>query len=215
MQNIFITGGTGYMGKRLIKILLQKQYCVKALVRKGSEKKLPEGCDYIIANAFAEASFQNAIPANSIFIQLLGVPHPGPSKKELFKKIDLASVLASAAAAKHAGVSHFIYVSVAQIPTKVMQDYQQCRAAGEAAIKATNIPATFIRPWYVIGPGHYWPLIFSPLLKILEWIPATAKKAKALRFVYLNQMLDALVYAAENPPVEGLRILEIEEIRKF
>jgi uncharacterized protein YbjT (DUF2867 family) len=215
MKQIFITGGTGYMGKRLIKLLLNKGCSVKALVRKGSENKLPAGCSYVIANAFDAGSFVLAIPAGVTFIQLLGVPHPSPKKKAQFKTVDLLSAKASAHAAKAAGVAHFIYVSVAQTPTKIMYDFQQCRAQGEAAIRSTGMPATFIRPWYVTGPGHYWPLFFLPLFKILEWIPATSQKAKALRMVSLRQMLRTLMNAVENPPASGLRIIEIEEIRKM
>jgi uncharacterized protein YbjT (DUF2867 family) len=215
MKQIFITGGTGYMGSRLIKMLLEKGYPVKALVRKGSEIKLPEGCDYVIANPFDPKSFAKEIPPGATFIQLLGVPHPGPKKKEQFKTIDLASVKASAIAAKEAGVKHFIYVSVAQTPTKIMHDYQQRREDGEACIRSTQIPATFIRPWYVVGPGHYWPLLFLPLFKILEWVPSTSQKAKALRLVTLKQMLHTLLYAVENQPEAGVNIIEIEEIRKM
>src|SRR6476619_8596872 len=107
MKQIFITGGTGYMGRRLIKMLLQKGYNVKALARKGSENKLPHGCDYVIANPFDPKSFAKEIPRDATFIQLLGVAHPGPKKKEQFKTIDLASVKASEMAAKEAGVKHF------------------------------------------------------------------------------------------------------------
>jgi nucleoside-diphosphate-sugar epimerase len=78
MKQIFITGGTGYMGSKLIKMLLEKGYKVKALVRNGSENKLPKGCDYIIANPFNEKSFSKEIPAGATFIQLLGVAHPSP-----------------------------------------------------------------------------------------------------------------------------------------
>jgi uncharacterized protein YbjT (DUF2867 family) len=215
MKQIFITGGTGYMGSRLIKMLLEKGYPVKALVRKGSEIKLPEGCDSVIANPFDPKSFAKEIPPGATFIQLLGVPHPGPKKKEQFKTIDLASVKASAIAAKEAGVKHFIYVSVAQTPTKIMHDYQQRREEGETCIRSTQIPATFIRPWYVVGPGHYWPLLFLPLFKILEWVPSTSQKAKALRLVTLKQMLHTLLYAVENQPEAGVNIIEIEEIRKM
>jgi uncharacterized protein YbjT (DUF2867 family) len=215
MKQIFITGGTGYMGRRLIKKLLKKGYKVKALVRKGSENKLPKGCDYVIANPFDSKSFAKEIPTDATFIQLLGVPHPGPKKKELFKTIDLASAKASAIAAKEAGAKHFIYVSVAQTPTKIMHDYQQCRAEGEACIRSTQIPATFVRPWYVVGPGHYWPLLFLPLFKVLEWIPSTSQKAKALRLLTLKQMLGTLLYAVENQPEAGAaNIIEIEEITK-
>lgn len=214
MKHVFITGGTGYMGKRLIPLLQQKGYAITALVRKGSESKLPAGCTIVTANPFDAGSFVQQIPAEATFIQLLGVPHPGPKKKEQFKTIDLASVKASAIAALQANVQHFIYVSVAQTPTSIMKDYQQCRAAGEDAIRATNIPATFIRPWYVIGPGHYWPLFFQPIFKLLEWIPATAVKAKALRIVYLKQMLNALVDAVENEAT-NINIIEIDDLRNM
>jgi uncharacterized protein YbjT (DUF2867 family) len=166
----------------------------------------------VIADPFETAGFENQISPGSVFIQLLGVSHPSPKKKEQFISIDLRSVKASADAAKHAAVSHFIYVSVAQTPTRVMQDYQLCRAEGEQYILATNIPSTFIRPWYVTGPGHYWPLVFLPLLKMLELIPATAKKAKALRLVSIQQMLNTLLYAVENQPVEKSDIIDIDRI---
>lgn len=214
MKEVFITGGTGYMGRRLIPLLMEKGYIVKALVRKGSESKLPPGCSYITGNPFDASTFTNDIPRGSTFVQLLGVAHPGPSKKEQFRLIDLPSVKASAGAASQAEVDHFIYVSVAQTPTRIMHNFQQCRAEGEAAIRATKIPATFIRPWYVAGPGHYWPLLLLPLFKILELIPSTAQKAKALRLVTLKQMLRVLLHAVENKPAEGVRIVEIDEIKK-
>jgi len=214
MEQVFITGGTGYMGRRLIPLLLEKGYTVKALVREGSENKLPKGCSYVIGNPFSASTFLNDIPAGATFVQLLGVAHPGPSKKEQFRVIDFASVKASAEAAKQAGAQHFVYVSVAQTPTKIMHDFQQCRAKGEAAICATQIPATFIRPWYVVGPGHYWPLLFLPFFSILEWIPFTSQKAKALRLVTLKQMLYTLLYSIENKPSTRVRIIEIDGIRK-
>lgn len=215
MKQIFITGGTGYMGSRLIKMLLEKEYKVKALVRNGSQNKLPKGCDYVLANAFDAQSFSKEIPIDSTFIQLLGVAHPSPKKKDEFKSIDLASAIASAMAAKYAGAKHFIYVSVAQTPTSIMKDYQQCRAEGEACIRATQIPSTFIRPWYVVGPRHYWPLLLSPIFKILEIIPKTSQKAKALRLVTLHQMLNTLLCAVENPPQKNVNIVEVEQIRKM
>ena len=63
--------------------------------------------------------------------------------------------------------------------------------------------------------GHYWPLLFQPLFTILEWIPSTSQKAKALRLVTLKQMLHTLFYAIENMPATGVRIIEIDDIRKM
>lgn len=211
---IFITGGTGYLGTRLIKLLLKKGHPVKALVRRGSEHKLPAGCSCVTGDPFDASTFASEIEKGSCFVQLLGVSHPSPSKKELFRKVDLASVRASVNAAVQAACPHFVYVSVAQAPTNIMKDYQQCRLLGEQAILATCLKTTILRPWYIIGPGHYWPLLFYPLFKLLELLPATAQKAKALRLVFLKDMLQALVYTVENPPEQSHRVVEIEEIRR-
>jgi nucleoside-diphosphate-sugar epimerase len=108
MKKIFITGGTGYIGTRLIKKLLERGHSVSALCRNGSEIKLPADATPIIADPFDPSSFRDSIPANAVFVQLLGVAHPSPKKAGEFIEVDLKSVKASADAASAAGVSHFI-----------------------------------------------------------------------------------------------------------
>ena len=210
---VFISGGTGYIGTRLIKILLKRGHRVIALVRKGSEQKVPAGAEIIIANPFDTGSFQTHIPEGSLFIHLLGVSHPSPKKAKLFREIDLPGVKASADAAAIAGVSHFIYISVAMALSKLMAAYQAVRKEGEAYCLAKNLHCTFIRPWYVLGPGHWWPIGILPFYGIAELVPSWRKKARSMALVTIKQMLAALVFAAEAEPLP-VRILEIKDIRK-
>ena len=105
MKNVFIIGGTGYIGTRLIKQLIRKGHHVKALVRSGSENKLPERAEAIFGNPFDASSFYSAIPKGAVFVQLLGVSHPSPRKAKLFKEIDLQSLKASVDAASTSAVS--------------------------------------------------------------------------------------------------------------
>jgi nucleoside-diphosphate-sugar epimerase len=81
MKQVFLTGGIGYIGRRLITLLLEKGYNIKALVRKGSENKLPKSCSYVIGDPFNASTFSNDIPASATFVQLLGVSHPGHQRK--------------------------------------------------------------------------------------------------------------------------------------
>lgn len=212
MKIFFITGGTGYIGSRLINRLIENGHRVTALVRKGSEHKVPAGAERIIGNPFDAKTFQSSIVAGSVFIQLLGVPHPSPKKAQQFKEIDLRSVKASADAASHAGVSHFIYVSVAMAPSKLMQAYQEVRKEGEEYCLQKNPDCTFIRPWYVLGPGHWWPILLLPVYGLAEIIPAWRMKARSVALVTITQMLNTLLYAAESEPAP-IRILEIKDIR--
>lgn len=211
-MDVLVTGGTGYVGARLILALLARGHRVRALVRAGSERKLPAGAQAAFGNALEAAQVAAALRPGETLVHLVGVAHPGPGKEALFRTVDLASIAASAAAAKERGPAHLVYVSVAQ-PAPVMKAYVAARAEGEALVRATGIPATVLRPWYVLGPGHRWPYALLPFTKLLELLPPTRETARRLGFVTLAQMVAALVHAVETPPAGGTRIVEVPEIR--
>ncbi|HEU0052679.1 MAG TPA: NAD(P)H-binding protein [Longimicrobium sp.] len=210
-KQVFVTGGTGYIGRRLVEMLAARGHAVRALVRPGSEEKAPRGCEPVIGHALDRATFARFVRRGDTFVQLVGTPHPSPSKAAEFRSVDLVSVTESAAAAREAGAAHFVYVSVAQ-PAAAMRAYVEVRARGEAIVRETGIAATFLRPWYVLGPGHRWPVVLLPLYRLLERVPATREAALRLGLVTLDDMLAALVEAVENPPA-GERIVAVPEIR--
>ena len=211
-RSVFIAGGTGYIGKRLIPLLTQRGHTIRALIRKGSEGKLPPNCTLVMGDALDKSSFASQIATADTFIQLVGVAHPRPSKAEQFRKIDLVSARESVAAAVEAKIQHFIYLSVAH-PAPAMKAYIEVRMEGEALLKTSGLNATILRPWYVLGPGHRWPYALIPFYWICELLPSTREGARRLGLVTLKQMLAALAQAVENPP-SGIRILEVLEIRK-
>lgn len=212
-KNIFITGGTGYIGSRVIPMLLAKGYIVNALVRKGSESKLPEGCNAVTGNALDSSTFADKVTGNDTFIQLIGVAHPGPGKAEQFNKIDLVSVRESVSAAKQAGVKHFIYLSVAE-PAPTMHEYIAVRKQGEEMVIQSGMNGTFIKPWYVLGPGHWWPYLILPMYKLFQLIPGTRETARRLYPVRLKNVLNAIVHSVDDP-AEGIRRIMTQELLKF
>jgi uncharacterized protein YbjT (DUF2867 family) len=211
-RNVFLTGGTGYMGSRLIPLLLARNHKIRALAREGSENRLPAGCEIVIGNALEKKSFAAQVHPSDTFVQLVGVAHPSPSKGEQFRAVDLVSARASIAAAAEANIQHFVYVSVAQ-PAPMMKEYLAVRAEGESLLRASGMKVTILRPWYVLGPGHRWPYALIPAYWICELLPPTRAGAGRLGLVTLKQMLAAIVHAIENPAT-GIRILEVPEIRK-
>jgi len=208
---VFITGGTGYMGQRLIPRLLERGHTMRALVRPGSERRLPAGCTPVVGNALDGTSYVAQISPADTFVQLVGVAHPSPAKADEFRKIDLPAGLGAVVAAKTAGIRHFVYLSVAH-PAPMMHAYIAVRSECEAAIESAGLNATILRPWYVLGPGHRWPYLLLPIYKIAEWLPQTREGALRLGLVTLEQMLNALTFAVENP-VAGRRVIAVPGIR--
>jgi uncharacterized protein YbjT (DUF2867 family) len=211
-HTVFIAGGTGYIGSRLIPRLLARGHNVRALVRPGSEGKLPAGCDPVLGNALDANSYREAISPARTFVQLVGVAYPSPAKAAEFRNIDLVAGREAVDAALDAGVQHFIYVSVAH-PAPMMKAYIAVRTECEAMIRASGLNATVLRPWYVLGPGHRWPYAILPLYWLFERLPGTREGARRLGLVTLKQMLIALTNAVDQP-CEGQRILGVPEIRR-
>lgn len=210
-RRVFITGGTGYLGRALVPMLLERGHEVRALVREGSESKLPSGCEPVAGDPLDVSSFAGRVEPSDTFVQLVGVPRPSPAKARQFREIDLVSGRASVAAAREAGVRHFVYVSVAQ-PAPVMKAYWQVRTEVEACLRETGMPSTVLRPWYVLGPGHRWPYLLKPFYYVCERLPSTRETAQRLGFVTHAQMTCALLRAVENPS-EDFRVLTVPDIR--
>jgi uncharacterized protein YbjT (DUF2867 family) len=212
MSDVFITGGTGYLGRHLIPVLRQRGHRVRALVRPGSEPRLPGGCDVVSGNVLDRRTFMAHVRAGDTLVHLVGTPHPSPAKARQFREVDLVSAREAIAAAVQGRVHHFVYVSVAH-PAPVMRTYIAARAEAEALLRDSGLRATILRPWYVLGPGHSWPRLLKPVYWLLERIPSTRSGAHRLGLVTIDEMVRALVHAVEHPAA-SIRIIAAPEIRR-
>ena len=151
--------------------------------------------------------------ATTTLLHLVGTPHPGPFKAAEFQRVDFASICSSVESASRIPIAHLVYVSVAQ-PAPLMRAYVAARAKGEAAIVAARLTATMLRPWYVLGPDHRWPVVLKPLYWLAESLPSTRTTAQRMGLVTLQQMTVALVQAVEHPPITAtVRIVDVPGIR--
>jgi len=210
---VFLTGGTGYLGRRLISRLVARGFTVRALTRLKSSNRLPAEAIAVTGDVLDRESFARQIPPDSIVVHLVGTPRPSPSKAAQFEAIDFVSVRECVAAAKTAGARHFVYVSVAQ-PAPIMRAYVDVRARGEALLRESGLPHTVLRPWYVLGPGHRWAYALIPFYWYWNAKSSTRDTAQRLGLVTLDQMLSALTWAVETASDET-RLLEVPAIRRF
>ena len=211
--HVFVSGGTGYVGSRLT----PRAPRARAPRPRPRARRARRGsCRRAARPSSATPSTRRRSPARvapcDTFVQLVGVAHPSPAKAALFRSVDLASAKASGRAAADAGVAHFVYVSVAQ-PAPAMKAYVAARAEGEAFIRRQGLDATFLRPWYVLGPGHRWPYLLLPGLLAARAASADTRRGPpASGSSRSRQMVAALVEAVETP-ARGIRVVDVPGIR--
>src|SRR5262245_28344540 len=97
--SVFVTGGTGYIGRPLVETLLARGHRVRALVRAASRDRLPPGAEAVVGDALDASSFAHQLQRGDVVVHLVGTPHPNPRKAAEFVRVDLASILATVAAA--------------------------------------------------------------------------------------------------------------------
>lgn len=210
--DVFVTGGTGYMGSRLIPLLLERGHRVTALVRPGSEHKLPRGVASALGDVLSRSSIAEAMPANATVVHLVGTPRPSPRKAAQFEALDFVAARECIAAARDMLARRVVYVSVAQ-PAPVMRAYVDVRRRVEVLLRQSGMAHTVLRPWYVLGPSHRWPYALVPMYWLLGAIPATRDGARRLGLVTLPQMIAALVSAVETSGDSPI-VLDVPAIRR-
>jgi uncharacterized protein YbjT (DUF2867 family) len=213
-SDILVTGGTGFIGQHLIPLLIARDHRVRVLAREGSLGRVPKGATPVLGDALSADSVGAALRPGDTVIHLVGTPHPSPTKADQFDRVDLMSIRCTVEAAKRVVISHLVYVSVAQ-PAPVMAHYLWVRSLGEAMIREAALTASIVRPWYVLGPDHWWPKLIAPFYQLAEMIPPMRATAERLGLVTIEQFVTAMVREAENPPARGhRRIIDVPAIRR-
>lgn len=208
---VFVTGGTGFIGRRAIALLKSRGHKIAAVAREGSQGKLPEGCEIIVADALDRNTWQRHLKPFHTMVHLVGAPNRARAKAIEFIDIDLRSTREAIRAAQNARVRQFVYVSAAQ-PAPAMESYLMVREACETAIREAGLKATILRPWYVTGPERSWPLALTPLYALAGMVPGLGDVARRLGLVSVDQVAKAIAYAVENPPA-GVVVVDVPAIR--
>jgi uncharacterized protein YbjT (DUF2867 family) len=210
---VAITGGTGYIGQRLIPRFVARGHAVRAIVRAESVSKVPTGAEAVVGDVRSRASVTPLLSSDSTVVHLVGTPRPSPAKAAQFEALDFVAARECIAAAATAHVRHFVYVSVAH-PAPVMRAYIDVRMRVEAELQRSRVPHTIVRPWYVLGPGHRWPYALIPIYWVLNTLPSTRDGARRLALVTIEQMLRTLIWGVETASAES-RIVNVPDIRRI
>ncbi|GAB2816558.1 NAD(P)H-binding protein [Actinoallomurus bryophytorum] len=162
---LLVTGATGNIGRPLVRELSARGAKARILVRDPARAAgLPESAERVVADLTEPATLAPAFAG----VDRLFLLTPG---------IDTAPVAHAVAAAQDAGVRHIVHLSSTNVLGDPMPAMGRWHHEREEIIRASGIPATFLRPggfmtnaleWtgtirdgYVvdpIGPGRFAPI---------------------------------------------------------
>lgn len=217
-KNIFITGATGFIGRRLTNLLSEENNIV-ILARPSSKIDFPatQNIKVIYGDLLNNLSYVNALKSADYVFHLAGLFKVDAPKDELYKinVLGVKALLEVCCECKNIKrVIHFSTAVVSGIneserisedvfyPEKYRNYYEWSKVEGEKAAlefyHKRNLPIVIVRPAIVYGPGNAYGLKTAiDLLKKRKLLAFPGNGSGKVHLVHVEDVARASIFLAE------------------
>jgi uncharacterized protein YbjT (DUF2867 family) len=167
---ICVLGGTGFLGRRIVRRLLDHGYAVRVASRHpertrssiADERLEPVRADLDEEGSLAAAlaGAQGVVNAVSLYVE---------RGDATFRSVHVEGAARVATVACRIGVARLIHVSGIGADPGASSPYIRSRGEGELAVKSAFPQATIVRPAVMFGPDDGF---LNPMLTLLRRLPA-------------------------------------------
>ncbi|MDR3535378.1 MAG: complex I NDUFA9 subunit family protein [Acetobacteraceae bacterium] len=201
-----VFGGSGFIGRYVVKRLTHQGYVVRAAVRdpEGALFLKPMGAVGQVVPLYAslanEATVQRAVEGATLVVNLVGILAESGAATFQAVHADGAGRVARLAAA--AGVSRLVHVSAIGADAASPSKYAASKAAGELAVRQAFPGATVLRPSVVFGPEDAFFNRFAAMAQFMPFMPVISGNTK-MQPIYVGDVADAVMAALSRPDAAG------------
>lgn len=200
-----ITGGTGFVGQRLVDLALAAGHEVRALTRREQEPR--DGVTWVRGALDDQQGLGQLADGADAVIHVAGVinaPHPAG-----FEAGNVTGTGAVLAAAEQAGVKRFVHVSSLAAREPKLSAYGASKAGSEALVGASSLSHAIVRPPAVYGPGDKETLeLFRMARRGLVLLPPKGR----LSVIHVDDLARLLLALAASAS-EGQLLVEPDDGR--
>jgi|TARA_B100000780_G_scaffold234015_1_gene174318 NADH dehydrogenase len=197
-KNCLIFGGSGQIGRHLIRKLTKNNYKVTVVTRnlhqKGYAIKTQANAGYIDiveANIFDELKIRKLFSKTDICINLIGILHE-KGKSTTFKNIHTIFPSLLAKLCKEYKIEQFIHLSALGINDATDSDYAKSKLDGEVNIQKNFSLATILRPSVVYSVDDNFTTNFMTLLNRLPAFPLYYRGRTKFMPIHCSDLTDII-----------------------
>ncbi|MBM3502415.1 MAG: complex I NDUFA9 subunit family protein [Alphaproteobacteria bacterium] len=172
---ITIFGGSGFVGRHLVRRLAAAGYRMRIAVRRPMDARplQPQGdvgqIVPVLCNVRSDSSVAAAIDGAEVVVNLVGVLHSGGEQS--FEALHEEAPARIARLAGTAGVRRVVHVSALGADLESPSAYARSKARGEEALRNAFPSAVVMRPSVIFGPEDGFFNRFAALVRMLPAIP--------------------------------------------
>lgn len=211
-MKIFLTGSTGFVGKRILRDLLENNYQVRCLTRKGSEHKISHDKNPVLVETRIEivhgdttdaASLDGKLEGCDVVINLVGIIREFRGRGITFEKLHYEGTANLVSAARSQKVRRFIQMSALGARPDGKTQYQQTKYRAEECVRTSGLDYTIFRPSIIFGPGDKFVNLFANMLRTQQFVPVIGNGRYQMQPVSVENVSMGFVKAIEQKDAIG------------
>ena len=203
-KNCLIFGGSGQIGRNLIRKLTKSNYKVTVVTRNTHQKSYiiktqanAGFIDIVEANIFDEKKIRELFKKADICINLIGILYE-EKKGSTFANIHTIFPSLLAKLCKEYHIKHFIHLSALGINEAKDSNYALSKLEGENLVLKNFPLATILRPSVVYSVDDNFTTNFMTLLNRLPVFPLYYEGATKFAPIHCSDLTDTIQYVISN-----------------
>lgn len=197
-----MTGGTGFVGSRLIEQALAAGHRVRALARRPQPAR--DGLLWVAGALEDRDALARLVEGADVVVHVAGVVN-APDRTG-FAAGNIAGTEAMLDATRDAGVARFVHVSSLAAREPALSDYGWSKAEAEARVVASDRDWTVVRPPAVYGPAD---MEMREMFRLAKFGLALLPSSGRLSVIHVDDLAALLLVLAESDA--GRLVLEADD----
>ena len=191
---VLVTGGAGFVGRRVVARLLGAGEAVRVLSRSG---EAPTGAEGVPADVRDAAGVARAARGCRAVIHLVGIIRERGDAT--FQSVHVEGTRAVIAACREAGITRLLHMSALGSRPGARSRYHRSKWEAEQLVRASGLAGTVFRPSVIVGPGGGFLAEVRGLLHRGPVIPIIGGGRSLLQPVWIEDVASCFAAALARP----------------
>jgi NADH dehydrogenase len=203
-MNVMVTGGTGFIGRRIVEQLIHAGHRARVLVRPNSahgSAHLPQAAERVNGDIL-DSDLEKHLEGVDAVLHLVGIIREFPSKGITFHALHTRATANLVRAMVAAGVERLVHMS-ALGSERGDSGYFESKLEAEEAVRNSDLAWTIMKPSVVYGPGDEFINMLAAQVRRLPVVPVIGDGSYELQPVHVRDVATGFVKALSLPETRG------------